>query len=344
MRILIIGGTRFVGPPVVRHLHDMGHTVWLFHRHPAQVVLPDSVEHITGDRHHLDDFGDIFRRIAPDVVLDMIPITEDDAQTVMRVFTGVAQRVVTLSSQDVYRAYGRVNGTEPGPPDPVPLTEDSPLRERLYPYRGETPRTPDDPRRVLDDYDKILVERAVMSDPALPGTVLRLPMVYGLGDYQHRLFPYLKRMDDRRPALLMSDQMARWRWTRGYVESIAVAIALAVTDLRALGRIYNLGEAIALSTADWIHAIASIAGWNGQIIAAPDYQLPEEMKSRAGLEQELVADTSRIRIELGYEPLYTRSEALRRTIAWERANPPIPIDQTQFDYATEDAIIARLMS
>jgi nucleoside-diphosphate-sugar epimerase len=342
VRILIIGGTRFVGPPLVRRLHDQGHTLWLFHRTLSTVDLPGDVEHILGDRYHLADFMDAFDAVEPVVVIDMVPLTEADAQAVMRLFKGLAERVVALSSQDVYRAYGRINGFEPGPPDPVPLTEDSPLRERLFPFRNETPRASDDPYRWLDDYEKILVERAVMNDPDLAGTILRLPMIYGPGDYQHRLWPYLKRMDDERPGLLMNEQLARWRWTRDYVENTAAAIALAATDSRAAGRIYNLGEIPTLSIKEWIREIGQIAGWSGRVVTAPDYQLPEELKSRAGLEQHLDVDSTRIRYELGYMPPVARDEALRRTIAWERANPPSQINPAEFDYATEDAILARL--
>ena len=43
------------------------------------------------------------------------------------------------------------------------------------------------------DYDKNLVELAVMNTPSLPGTILRLPAVYGPRDYQHRMFSFLKR-------------------------------------------------------------------------------------------------------------------------------------------------------
>ena len=342
MRILIIGGTRFVGPPLVRRLYDQGHTLWLFHRTPSPVHLPADIEHISGDRYHLADFCDTFDKVQPSVVVDMIPLTEADAQAVMRIFRGLTERVVALSSQDVYRAYGRVNGFEPGPPDPVPLTEDSPLREVLYPYRNETPRASDDPWRWLDDYEKILVERTVMGVPDLPGTVLRLPMIYGPGDYQHRLWPYLKRMDDGRPALVMNEQLSRWRWTRDYVENIAAAIALAATDSRATGRIYNLGEFPTQSIKEWIREIGQVAGWDGRIVTVPDYQLPEELKSRAGLEQHLDVDSSRIRYELGFMPPVAREEALRRTIAWERANPPSQINPVEFDYATEDAILSRL--
>lgn len=342
MRILIIGGTRFLGPPVIRRLHDQGHTLWLFHRTPSPIEFPPDVQHILGDRYQLADHTETFRRIMPDVVLDMIPLAEADAQAVIDVFAGLTDRVVAVSSQDVYRAYGRVNGTEPGEPDEIPLTEDSPLREDLFPYRGETPRTSDDPRQWMDTYDKLLVERVVMENGVLPGTILRLPMIYGPGDYQHRLFVYLKRMDDQRPAILMSEQLARWRWTRDYVGNAATGIALAVTEPLAAGHIYNLGEMPALTMSQWIREIGQIVGWQGHVITAPDYQLPEEMQSQAGLEQHLVADSTRIRRDLGYMERVSRIEGLRRTIEWERANPPDYVDPNQFNYANEDLILARL--
>ena len=68
-----------------------------------------------------------------------------------------------------------------------------------------------------------------MGTAGLPGTVLRLPTVYGPGDYQHRLFEYLKRMDDGRPAIPLGEGVASWRWTHGYVEDVALAVVLAVT-------------------------------------------------------------------------------------------------------------------
>src|SRR5262245_5019506 len=192
MRILVIGGTGFIGPSVVLLLRQRHHDVALFHRGQTMADLPEGVRHILGNRSDLATYREEFARFAPHVVLDMHPMTGEQAQAVMQTFTGIARRVVAISSQDVYRAYGRLIGTEPGPPDPVPLTEDAPLRERLYPYRGAAPRPANDPRRWADDYDKIPVERAVLGEPALPGTLLRLPMVYGSRDEQHRLFPYLK--------------------------------------------------------------------------------------------------------------------------------------------------------
>lgn len=342
MRVLIIGGTGFIGPAVVAQLVTSGHDVTLFHRGKTSADLPEGLRHLIGDRQRLHDFTGAFRQLAPEVVLDMFPFTGQDAQEVVSVFRGRARRVVAVSSQDVYRAYGRLIGTEPGEPDPLPLTEDSPLRERLYPYRGEQPRGEDDPQHWMDDYDKIPAEQAFLGDPALPGIVLRLPMVYGPRDEQHRLFATLKRMDDGRPAILLEEGIARWRWTRGYVENVAAALALAVTDERAAGRIYNVGESDTLTMAEWVRAIGEVAGWRGEVVVLPQEQMPAHLRNTLHTAQSLVTDSSRIRQEPGYTERILRDEALRRTIAWERANPPEALDPAQYDYAAEDAALRRL--
>ena len=270
----------------------------------------------------------------------MIPLCEVDVAPIMTIFRGVARRVVMVSSQDVYRAYGKLIGIESGAPERTPLTEDSPLRHKLHPYRGESARTEDDPARWMDDYDKIPVEGAFMGNPELPGTVLRLPMVYGPGDRQHRIFPYLKRMNDDRPAILLGEGMATWRCTRGYVGNVAAAVALAVTDERATGRIYNVGEASCHTEVEWVRTIADASEWRGKILALPEDRLPPHLKAGIATAQNLDADTSRIREELDYEEPVDAATALASTVEWERAHPPDRFDPADYDYGAEDRIIA----
>src|ERR1700693_4993796 len=117
MRILVIGGNRFMGPLVVRSLSEQGHEVTVFHRGQTRSDLPRGVREILGDRRPLTKSAVELQRLAPEVVLDMIRSEERDALEVMRIFSGVARRVVAISSQDVYRAFGRVNGKETGPVD-----------------------------------------------------------------------------------------------------------------------------------------------------------------------------------------------------------------------------------
>jgi nucleoside-diphosphate-sugar epimerase len=338
MRILIIGGTRFVGPRVVGRLADAGHEVTIFHRGETETELSPDVRHIHGDRRDLLAFEDEFRQLAPQVVLDMIAYTEQDAASLLQAFKGLAERTVVLSSADVYRAYGCLLGLQSGAPDSTPLSEDAPLRDALYPYRAKAAGT-DDP---VYSYEKILVERVVMSDARLPCTILRLPAVYGAGDFQHRLSEYLKRMDDGRPFIMLEEARAAWRWTRGYIDNVADAIALSVTDERATARIYNVGERDALTEAEWVRAVGRAAGWEGEVISVPGDMLPGGMAAGYNLEHHLAVDTSRIREELGYGERVARDEALKRAVEWERAHPPEKIDPQQFDYAAEDAVLERL--
>jgi nucleoside-diphosphate-sugar epimerase len=340
MRVLVLGGTQFIGPYVVRRLVSEGHAVTLFHR--GRTERPDvaDVPHLHGARAELARHADAFRALAPDVVLDMYALGEADARQVVEVFRGLAGRLVTLTSADVYRAYGVLLGQEHGPPDPTPLAEDAPLRTRLYPYRGEQPRAADAPDRHLDDYDKVLVERVVQAEPSLPATVLRLGMIYGPGDGQRRLFPYLKRMDDGRPAIALEAAQARWRAPRAYVANAADAIALAVTRPAAAGRTYNVAEPEALAEADWVRAIAAATGWPGRVVVLPE-GVSVGPPSSYNLAQDLALDTTRLRRELGYAERVARGAALRATVAWERANPPPRVDPAQFDYAAEDALLQR---
>jgi nucleoside-diphosphate-sugar epimerase len=344
MHVLVLGGTKFIGPDVVRHLVGDGHAVTIFHRGQTEADLPPEVVHRHGDRATLGERRAEFARLEADVVVDMRPLGEVDARAVMETFAGITERVVAISSEDVYRAYGRLIGTEPGEPDAVPLTEDSPLRQRLYPYRGEQARAAADPMRWADDYDKILVERQVMGDPDLPGTILRLPMVYGPRDGQHRFWSYLKRMDDGRPAIILGADTARWRTTRSFVENVAAAIARAATDRRAAGRIYNVAEPEVPTEAAFVRELAEVVGWSGEVVVVPEEKLdllPPALVFEGDARQDLLASSDRIRQELGYVEPVPRHQALARTIAWERQNPP-PDDPAQFDYAAEDALLAAL--
>jgi nucleoside-diphosphate-sugar epimerase len=319
VRVLVVGGTGFLGAPTVQRLARGGHDVAVFHRGETAHRLPRGAESIFGNRERLVDHRDRLRAWGPEVVVDFIAFTEADVRAVVSVLRGVARRVVVISSLDVYRAYDRLLRRHSGPLEPMPVAEDAPLREVPFPRR----RWASGPEDVNWSYDKIPVERAVLSDPDLPGTVLRLPAVYGPGDRRrHRVGGYLQRMTSSSGTLDLDMALSSWRWTRGFVEDVADAIAMAAVDPRAAGRIYNVGEENPPTEGEWVRAIARAAGYGGEIIERTRQELPRDVArelDERDLAQDLVLDTARIRTELGWCPRVPLDESLAASVAWERA-------------------------
>ena len=66
MRVLIIGGTRFTGPRIVRQLTENSHEVAVMHRGQSSACVPGGVHAIVGDRNRLRDHADEIRAFAPD--------------------------------------------------------------------------------------------------------------------------------------------------------------------------------------------------------------------------------------------------------------------------------------
>ncbi|WP_185601895.1 NAD-dependent epimerase/dehydratase family protein [Paenibacillus sp. 598K] len=330
MKILVIGGTGFIGPFAINELYELGHTIALFNRGNTPSSLP-GITQISGDTKDLASYRSEFERFNPDVVIHMIAYTEQDARLAMNVFAGIAKRIVVLSSMDVYQAYGIILGLEDTPPLPMPLREDSPLRHIMYPYGG--------------DYEKIKVEQVVLSQPVdLPGTVLRLPMVYGPGDPSHRLFKYVKRSLDSRSFLVLDESFSNWRATRGYVGNVAHAITVASINNHAANRIYNVGDAFAYNEHEWINAIADVMKWSVKVHSVMKSELPKQLVNQnLQTKQNWIMDTTRIQEELDYKELYTLAEALEATVQWEKDNPPVSLHPKEFplfDYDAEDLFIA----
>jgi nucleoside-diphosphate-sugar epimerase len=103
MRCLIIGGTRVIGPHVVRRMHARGWDVTLLHRGVHQFELPAGVREIRDGSAGIPvvHIPHTARRPEPDVVLHMIAMGEQDAERAMEAFVDRASRIVAPSSGDV---------------------------------------------------------------------------------------------------------------------------------------------------------------------------------------------------------------------------------------------------
>lgn len=305
MNVLLIGGTGLTGQHITRELVEAGHRVCRFHRGTARSDGRSKVEELLGDKADLARYRPAFERFAPDVVVHMVALSTEDAETFATTFRGLTERAVVISSADVYRAYGRLHRTEPGPHEPMPLSEDDPLREQLGPEGAS--------------YDKVGVERTVAA-AGLDVTVVRYPAVYGPGDSQRRFGVHIAAMAAGAATIELRAGEAEFCFSHAYSEDAAHAVVLAATRATP-SHVYNVAERETPTTAGRISQIGRLMGWDGEVVVRPDGAASGSDTALAtpDFTQHLVFDSTRIREELNFAEVVPLEEGWRRTIEWTLA-------------------------
>jgi 2'-hydroxyisoflavone reductase len=173
-RILILGGTGFIGPHMVRYAVERGHRVSIFTRGRTQADIPE-VEHLTGDRN--DDLSALEGR-SWDVVLDNNARDYRWVRLSAELLRDAAEHYLFVSSISAYA--GEATGFEGGDRvfwEPT-MDESAPLFPRPdgFNYGDEAPY----------GLSKALGEEAAKA--AFPGrtTVVRPGLIVGPGDTTDR--------------------------------------------------------------------------------------------------------------------------------------------------------------
>lgn len=326
MRILVVGGSGFIGAPLTRSLLERGCEVLVAHR--GETAAPPGARALTCTRGGLERLRAQLSGLALDAVVDLIAYTEADARETVEVFADLAPHLVVASSADVYRAYGLLHKLEDGPLEPLPLGESAALRTRLHPYR-------DARGSGFRDYEKLLVERVFLA-AAVPATVLRLGMLHGPGDRQRRFWPLVRRMLDGRPVIPLESGWASWRGPYCFVANAAEALALAAIRPPDESRVFNVADPSALSAAECVEGLRVALDWSGELRILSREASPPHLRVPADaldLRQHLVLDTSRIRAELGHVEPFDAASALAATAEAERAQPGA---SPEAEYRAED--------
>jgi nucleoside-diphosphate-sugar epimerase len=310
MRVMVLGGTRFIGAAIVEELSDGGHELLIVHRGEHEPDdLPDA-DHLHTDRSDLphlhgavDDFG-------PEAVVDTYAMTAAAAEAALA-SVGDDVRLLVLSSMDVYRAYGSLlAGVET---DAIPIDETAAVREQRYPFRGHPKYGGMD---IAEHYDKLDVEEAYLRRQ---GTVCRLPVVYGERDLQRREEPILRRLRAGRDRIPTGE--GTFVWTRGYVRDIASGVRLALESEATIGEVLNLGESRTWSMGLWARHVLEVAGGEARFVRVPDQLLPDDLSLLGHVSQHLLVDSSKARDLLGWTETDPH-EALSRSVAWHLEHPP----------------------
>jgi nucleoside-diphosphate-sugar epimerase len=319
MRVVVLGGTRFIGRAIVQELMRAGQRLLVVHRGRSPGV--PGVPALHAERARLREVRRELVAFGPEAVVDTYAMTRADAEAGVAALDGELLRVV-LSSMDVYRAYtglhtGRLT-------DALPLDEASPVRPERYPYRGV--RLPGLDELDLDAYEKLDVEDVY---GAAGATVCRLPFVFGERDPQRREEFILRRVRAGRARIPMGP--GTWLGSRGYVADVARGVRLALETDAAQGELLNLCEERTWPIGVWARQILDAAGSAAQLVPVPESVLPEDMPER-GLRQHLLVSSAKACALLGWrqtDPV----EGVRRSVRWHLAHPP---EREDPDFAADD--------
>lgn len=304
MKVLVLGGTSFIGRRIVECLNARGDEVAVFHRGLTEPEGLVPVRHIDADRKEMSGKAAEVRDFGPDAVLDSNALTGADVDAVTSILPDVPS--VVLSSQDVYQAIAALRG---GTCDAaVPLDEQAELRRERYPYAGRGHAG------VPDDYDKLDVEERWLPRGAV---VLRLPMVYGPHDDQQREAPILRRVLHGSREIPTGG--GTLLWTRAHVDDVASAALAALDNRAADGLAVNIGEERTFPIGTWFRQIAAAAGEDVSFVTVPDAQVPADLSISRTHSQHLLASVARARELLNWSASEANAR-VRQSVAWHLQN------------------------
>jgi CDP-glucose 4,6-dehydratase len=317
MRALVTGGRGFGGSWLAKALLASGADVTSLDRGgPAPSGLElhgiqDHVDDVVGDLRDGDLVLSLLRDRAVDTVFHLaaqaivgdanaspVPTFETNIQgtwVLLEACRAAGIEVAVVASSD--KAYG--------PHDELPYTEASAL-EPIYPY---------DVSKAATD----LIARSYWHTQGLPVAVTRLANIYGGGDRNFsRLIPETVTavLDGRRP-VIRSDGSPERDFL--YVEdaaSVYLAIAEALAAGRAAGEAFNAGWGRPYPVREVIDLICEL----GPGTIEPDYR---GAGNPSGEIESQYLDSSKIRAEIGWEPVVELREGLGRTLDWYGEHPDI---------------------
>lgn len=294
MKVLVIGGTGYIGSHTVEELVRRGHEVSVFARGHTRTRLAEDVALIKGDRHNREDLTRA-RSLRFDAIIDINAYTREETQTIINLFDGLLSRFVHLSTVSVCRHTSA-----------LPFDENDPLVT--------------DPTDTYG-YNKAECERALRwahTKSGFPFVSVRPAVVFGPRDDKSRENYYLKRLVAGDP-IIVPDSGAVPIFAI-FVKDLAAVLANALTAESAAGNAYQLVQSEIVSVNNHVANIAQIVG-----VKADVAHIPRRLLERLGFnlqhfpyisgDQLVLLNTGAARRDLNFSP--TPYElALRETIEY----------------------------
>lgn len=323
MRVLVLGGNRYIGLQLVFELARRGHEVTVFNSHPA--ALPEGVRRLHGDRRQPGVIEEILtpHRDEFDAVFDNTSYQVADMQPLVELFRGRLKHYVFTSSIAVYLQS-----------DVQPIAEDSPVSAEdavsLYASYGS---------------GKVRCERFLRAEyerNGFPATTLRVSHTCGPNSPLATREPgFFARLEAGRPILIPGDGMPFVHMV--HVQDVARAMCAIPGSQRAAGQVYNVAGLEFSSIVGYIRLMARVVGVEPRLThvaaeIARGLQMPV-VHWREWALGGMVFSIEKAQRELGWQPQLGLQSALEDAYRWFITEGR---ERYSFDFSQDDAIIARL--
>ncbi len=254
MRILVFGGTRFIGRAIVARLLREGHNVTLVNRGLSEDPFGTRVHRVIGDRRKPGTIRRAASRREYDAVVDVTAYHESQTAAVVEAFKDRVEHFIHISTAAVYLIREGL----------LPPFRESDFHGRLSPKR------PGNESSWLYAYHKRRCEEVLArawEEDRFPATSLRLPMIVGPRDYTRRADAYLERIASGGPVLLPEGGLNSWGFL--WVEDVAEAVASNLANATAFGRAYNIAQREALTLRQFVDLAIEFLRARAQVLSLP---------------------------------------------------------------------------
>ena len=282
MRILIMGGTRFIGVYLTKTLVAQGHKVVLFNRgnNPAPV---SGIEQIQGDRKDPEQLKQKLANSSFDVVFDNNGRELSHTQPLVEILGDQLQHFVYVSSAGVY------------------------LPSSQMPHREGDAVDPNSRHKGKHHTE------AYLADSGIPWTSIRPTYIYGPQNYNDLEAWFFDRLVRDRPIPIPGNGLHITQF--GHIQDLADAMASVIGNSQAQGQIYNISGDRYVTFDGLALACAEAVGKSADEVKLVHYDPTQfdfgKRKAFPIRLQHFFADVSKAQQQLNWQPQYDLVSGLK---------------------------------
>lgn len=286
-KVLILGGSVFIGKAVAESYIQNGYEVYVLNRgnHP----IPYGAKHIKADRNNSKQLSLALSNMEFDIVFDGSAYHPDRTRIAIDLFKNRTGHFIHLSSASVYTD------------EFMPYTEDS--------LRGSSKSWGEYSTNKYNCEEILFKE---WNESKFPVTILRPFYVYGPGNNLDRESYILGRLINNRTIVLpaMGEPVIQF----GHIDDLCSAIVMVSQNNKSFGESYNVSGSEHVSFKDWIEVCSNVIGVKPKLFLA---NTSTGYKSRDWFpfrDISMFGRCEKIKKDIGLIPKYSIHEGLKQTV------------------------------